>query len=79
MKIELKNIILTLVLFIGSGLYFFFKSANNTNGLIINHLFYLNTAQAKTFYFVMGCLCIGILLLCGVAVHLQKKREKSGL
>lgn len=76
MKIKLKDIIKVLVLFIGSGIYFFFKSANNSKGLIINSIFTLNVEQANTFYFVLGCMCILVLVLCAVAVYLQIKRAK---
>lgn len=76
-KIKLKNIIVVLILFIGSGGYFFFKSETNTKGLIINGIFKLNIGQANIFYFVLGCLCILVLALCGVAVYLQNKRTKK--
>lgn len=74
MRIGLKNIILVLILSVGGGSYFFLKSANNTRGLIINHIFKLNVNQANVFYFVMGCLCIFVLILSGIAVYIQNKR-----
>lgn len=74
MKLGWKNHLTVLVLFIGSGIYFFLQSANNTKGLIINGIFTLNANQANGFYFVMGCLCIFVLALCGVAVYITKKQ-----
>jgi hypothetical protein len=76
-KIGLKNIIKVLILFGGSSFYFFFKAGHNTKGLIIDSIFRLNIGQANTFYFVMGCLCIFILALCGYAVYLQNKRVQK--
>lgn len=73
MKIKLKDIITVLIMFMGSAVYFFFKSAKNTRGLIINSIFELNADQASTFYFVMGC--TGVLIsVISLAVYLQNKR-----
>lgn len=77
MKLKWKNAAVAFLLFVGIGFYFFYKSANNSQGLIINHLLYLNPAQAAVFYLVLGCLCIGILLLCAVAIYLQNKQKSS--
>jgi hypothetical protein len=77
MKIGLKNIIIVLILFVGAGSHFFLKSFSNTQGLIINHIFVLNVNQANTFYFIMGCLCILILILCGVGVYIQNKQNRN--
>lgn len=74
MKIGVKNIIIALILFVGCAIYFFFKSFSNTKGLIINSIFVLDASQASIFYLVIGCLCILVLILCGVAVHIQNKR-----
>lgn len=76
MKIKVKDIIKVLILFIGSGIYFFYRSANNTKGLIINSIFKLNVEQANMFYFALGCLSILVLVLCAIAVYLQIKRAE---
>lgn len=77
MKISIENLLVVLVLFVGSGCYFFYKAANNVKGLIINHIFYLDVNQANTFYFVLGCVCIAILVLCTIVFLHQKPIEKN--
>lgn len=74
MKIGFGNFVIVLIMFLGSALYFFYKSASNAKGLIINHMFTLSISQASTFYFVIGCLCILLLLLCVMALYKYKKR-----
>lgn len=76
-KITLKNIITVLIMFMGSSIYFFFKSANNTKGLIIDRIFKLNVGEANNFYFVMGCIGILLLTLYLTVAYLQNKPTKK--
>lgn len=77
MKISLKNIIVALLLFVGSGSYFFFQASNNTQPINIKRIFQLNARQANSFYFVLGCLCILMLILCVVALYIYPTSDKK--
>lgn len=51
MRISFKNIFVVFILFGGVCGYYFYKSANNTKGLIINHMFTLNIIMLDQYGF----------------------------
>ena len=74
MKISAKDIIKPVLIFGLATIYFFYKYATNTKGLIINGIFKLNVGQANIFYITMGVLSICSLIICCVTPFLINRK-----
>jgi len=75
-KIGMKNVVLCVLIFGGSGCYFIYKSVNNSVGLIINHIFVLNPNQASNFYMSISILSFLILATSVITTIFLKAKHK---
>lgn len=66
---RIKNSLFKLLLFGLAGIYMFYRANNNDEGMIVERFIELNKNQATIFYYALGVISIGVLILFLLSIY----------